>query len=261
MMNNFSELTKTAIEAALKSGQIVKEGFLRPLHDIKDKGQGVQNIVTEYDLLSEKTIVEYIKKKYPSHAIWGEEGGKSSGSNILWIIDPIDGTVNFAHKVPHFCISIAAKNEELLTGVVYQPITGELFVAEKDKGAFLNDQRLKVSSAATFDRALISMDFPYNLKDNPLNCIDRLAKIARTGMPIRTYGAAALGLAFLAAGRVDAFWEPALMPWDFAAGKLLVEESGGRVTSIFGTEIEFKENASLLATNFKLHNLMLEVLK
>jgi myo-inositol-1(or 4)-monophosphatase len=247
-MPNFSEFTLVAIEAAKKAGHLLKEGFLSHSFHIMDKGVGIQNLVTEYDLLSEKCIIEHLKNEYPKHSFWGEEGGKKEGANkILWIIDPLDGTVNFAHGIPHFCVSIAVQE---MVGVIYHPILDELFVAEKNKGAYLNGKKLQIGKVSSLKETFSAIDLPYNLKENPHGCIERLAKSNKLGIPLRCLGSAALDLAFVAAGRIDLFWETSLMPWDYAAGKIIVEESGGQVTSWWGEKMVYKEDGeTLVAAN------------
>ena len=154
-------------------------------------------------------------------------------SDVTWIIDPLDGTVNFARNIPVFSVSIAAAiDQKIVCGVVYQPITQELFIAEKDKGAYLNGKQLFVSKVAQFDEALMSTGFPYNVDKNPLHCVEKFAQMQVKGVPIRRLGSAAIDLAYVAAGRYDVFWEVGLHPWDMAAGKLLVEEAGGTVSSL-----------------------------
>lgn len=252
-----SDFTFIAIQAALSAGQLLRQGF-----DTKfaiESKRGKQNLVTEYDKRSENHIVDTISKSFPTHAILAEEGGKirTNKDSFVWIIDPLDGTVNFARSIPVFSISIAlVKEKEVISGVVYQPMTNELFIAERGKGAFLNGKPLAVSKIARFEKALMATGFPYNVDQNPLHCIEKFTQIQAKGVPIRRLGSAALDLAYIAAGRFDVFWEVGLHPWDIAAGKLLVEEAKGTVTQWDGSPHPIFGYQTLLATNGFLHQKM-----
>lgn len=256
-----ASLLATATEAALGAGALLRAGFGSSFR-IENK-EGVHNLVTEYDMASETFIFNCIQKKYPHHNILSEEAGeKKQSSSVTWIVDPLDGTVNFAHNVPMFSISIAAAVEaEIVCGVVYQPMLHELFSAEKGKGAFLNDQRLSVSSNARLDKAFLVTGFPYNVDQNPLHCIDQLAELLKCGLPVRRLGSAALDLCYVAAGRFDGYWEVSLHPWDMAAGKLIVEEAGGIVTRYDGSPRPTFNHENILAANKNLHPAMVEFLK
>jgi myo-inositol-1(or 4)-monophosphatase len=249
-------LTFTAIQAALAAGELLRRGF-GTAFDIKSK-PGKQNLVTEYDNRAEKMIIETIGHDFPDHAFLAEESGASHGrSHYTWIIDPLDGTVNFAHQIPIFTISIAcAHDEQIVTGIVYQPMTNELFIAEKGEGAYLNGRRLHVTENSNLEEAMLATGFPYNVEENPLNCIDRFAQMTSRGIPIRRLGSAALDLAYVAAGRFDAYWEVSLHPWDMAAGKLLVEEAGGKVTHYDGSQHRIFVQDNLLSSNGILHQEM-----
>ena len=255
------ELTKIAVEAALKSGEILKKGFGTSFDIFSKKGKN--NLVTEFDKLSEKTIIEYIHSVFPDHVFLAEESGKTGellNNKIRWIIDPLDGTVNFAHGLPIFSISIAAElNHEIISGVVYHPLLDELFVAEKGKGAYLNDKQLKVSNNSDLDSSMLVTGFPYNVNQNPCGCIDHFVNIIKRGIPVRRLGSAALDLAYVAAGRFDGFWEINLNPWDVAAGILLVQEAGGKVSQYSG-DAYWIDNDSILATNGRIHNSISKIL-
>ena len=204
-----------------------------------------------------------IHKEFSDHSILAEESGESlkSGS-VTWIIDPLDGTVNFAHNIPVFSVSIAAAvDNEVVCGVIYQPITGELFVAEKNKGSFLNGNPLKVSTVSSLDDSFLATGFPYNLNENPLGCIEHLLTVLKKGLPVRRLGSAALDLGYLAAGRYDGYWEVSLQPWDMAAGKLIVEEAGGKITDYQGKGLNVKKPSSVVASNRLLHDSILAMLK
>ncbi len=252
-MNN--KLTKLAIDAAISAGKILKEGF-NTTFTIKTK-QGKHNLVTEYDLCSENHILDKIIKEFPDHTFICEERGQVGDDNsdtVQWFIDPLDGTVNFAHGIPFFSVSIAAKVKGKITvGVVYNPMTDELFVAKKGEGAFLNGEKISVSKTKTFDDAFLATGFPYTLKDNPSKCIDHFMKIIRNGLPIRRLGSAAIDMAYLACGRFDAYWETTLGPWDCAAAVLLIEEAGGKVTNWEGKPFTLSPKNELIATNKIIH--------
>jgi len=252
--NDFSKITLIAIQAALKAGDILKSGF-RSKFKI-DKKEGKHNLVTEYDLLSETNIISYIKEHFADHSILCEEEGLfDKNSEFKWIIDPLDGTVNFAHSIPMFAVSIAvSKNDEIISAVTYHPLINELFIAEKGKGAFLNGKKLKVTNTKKLDDAIVATGFPYDLSENPNKCIERFINILKLGLPIRRIGVASIDLAYVAAGRFDVFWETGLGPWDCAAGILLIEEAGGKISNYDGTKITTlqKKNA-IIASNAHLH--------
>jgi len=255
-------LIDIAKEAALEAGELLKEGF--GTHFQIEHKDGIQNLVTEYDLSSQNLIIKKIKSRFPSHQFLAEEDGLKAppSDQILWIIDPLDGTVNYAHNIPFFAISIAAaRGKEILASVVYSPMMNELYAAEKGSGAYLKGKRLSVSSAHTFERAMLGTGFPYDVDQNPLHCIERFAQIALLGAPIRRLGVASLDLAYLASGRFDAFWEVGLQPWDMAGGKLLIEEAGGKVTLYDGRPHPIYEYLPLLASNGHLHEIMVSYLK
>lgn len=253
-MINPSELTTLATETAKKAGSLLAQGFGTNF-EVSSK-EGAHNLVTSCDKESEKLIISTIKERYPHHAFLAEEGG-ASGENqegYLWVIDPLDGTVNFAHSIPLFSVSIACiYNGELQCGVVYNPISKELFVAEKGKGATLNGAKLTVSSISDLQESILISGFPYNVCDNPLHCIDTFAHIIRQGIPVRRLGSAALDLCYLAAGRFTGYFEVSLEPWDIAAGMLIVEEAGGVVTHYDGTPHTIFEKGTVLASNGLIH--------
>lgn len=261
IQDGFSKITITAIEAALKAGEILKSGFKSKFKI--DKKEGKHNLVTEYDLLSETTIISYIKKRFSDHSILCEEEGLlDTDSEYQWIIDPLDGTVNFAHSIPMFAVNIAVKkNTEILSAVTYHPLINELFIAEKGKGAYLNNKKIRVTNNKNVDDAILATGFPYNLTDNPNKCIERFTNILKLGLPIRRIGAAAIDLAYVADGRFDVFWETGLGPWDVAAGILLIEEAGGMVTNYDGSKItELKAKNAIIASNKHLHEDFLKYL-
>ncbi len=250
-MQNLIEFIK---DTAVNAGAILKEGYGTNFK-ISSK-DGKNNLVTEYDHKAEEYIISRIKSTYPNDSILAEESGKTgdiASDQINWIVDPLDGTVNFAHGIPIFSVSIAAELKgEIIAGAIYQPILGELFWAEKGKGAFLNDHKLEVSETKEFDRAYLVTGFPYNVSENPCNCVDLFVKIVQQGIPVRRLGSAALDLAYVAAGRFDAFWELELKPWDVAAGVLIVKEAGGKISQFNNTDYTIYDK-TLLASNGLIH--------
>jgi myo-inositol-1(or 4)-monophosphatase len=252
-------MTLTAIDAALAAGELLRKGF-GTTYKVAFK-PGILNYVTEYDHLSERCIIETIQNKFPTHAFLCEESGASSEleADILWIVDPLDGTTNFAHNIPIFSISIAAldKKEGLLTGVIYQPITQELFVAEKGKGAFLNGKKIQVSATKKFAGGIGATGFPRNVDENPLHCIDHFVKILTQGTIIRNLGSSAINLVYVAAGRFDAYWAISLYSWDVAAAILMIEEAGGKVTTYDGKPYPPLSNGPMVASNAFVHEELL----
>src|SRR5581483_7755150 len=205
--SSFSELTRVAVEAAKNAGALLQKGF-GSYFEISTK-PGVQNLVTEYDLISEKAIMATISEHFPEHAFLAEESGEiqKKNSSVTWIIDPLDGTLNFAHNIPVFSVSIAAFVEgSIVSGVVYHPMAQELFIAEKGKGAYLNTKPIHVSKISKVKEALMATGFPYDVDKDPLNCVEKFAKMQLQGVPIRRLGSAAIDLAYVAAGRWDAYW-------------------------------------------------------
>lgn len=254
-------IKETAILAALKSGEILKRGFGSTFRIANKEGRN--NLVTEFDTLSETTIINLIKEKYPKSSFLAEESGKSGledSSYLRWIIDPLDGTVNFAHSLPIFSISIAAEIErETVVGVIYHPMLDELFFAVKGKGAYLNGEQLKVSATNDLLSSMLVTGFPYNVNQNPSNCIDLFVQVIHMGIPVRRLGSAALDLAYVAAGRFDGFWEIDLNPWDVAAGALIVREAGGSVTKFDNSKFTL-ESPTILASNGRIHSQLVETL-
>ncbi len=246
------------IDISLKAGEEILNLFPR-IHKISYKG--VINLVTEADLKSEAIIKKAIRKRYPNHTILAEESGLEERGDIRWVIDPLDGTTNFAHGLPWFCTSLALEVEgEIVLGIVYNPVLKECFSAIKEKGAFLNQKPIRVSQTKELGKALLATGFPYDIQQNPEPVMTRFRNMIMHARGVRRAGSAALDLCYVACGRFDGFWEERLHPWDTAAGMLIVQEAGGRVSdfsnnfySIYGKEI--------LATNGFLHRDMLKILE
>jgi myo-inositol-1(or 4)-monophosphatase len=247
-----------AVDLARKAGALLKEKFNQK-HEIHYKGE--INLVTEADKMSEDLIIAAISRSFPDHGILSEESPAISGEGKLrWIIDPLDGTTNYAHGYPVFCVSIALENEgTIVLGVIYDPMREEMFVAERGKGAYLNDKKLAVSRTDNISRSLLATGFPYDIRESKENNLDYFNSMAINVQAIRRAGAAALDLAYLAAGRFDGFWELKLKPWDTAAGCLMVEEAGGLVSNVFGEKWSIF-SPHVLASNGLIHGQMIEVL-
>ncbi|MCO5237749.1 MAG: inositol monophosphatase [Chitinophagaceae bacterium] len=245
-------LKSVLLQAVTSAGAIMKESF-QGSFKISNK-EGINNLVTEVDHASEKAIIEIIKNSYPDHFILSEEAGEIvMDSDYKWIVDPIDGTVNFANGIPICCVSIAVERKgTIILGAVFNPFFDELFVAEKGKGAFLNNKPLQVSEKAELDSACLVTGFPYQLLDEPNGPLVIFEKLIRKGIPLRRLGSAAIDLCWVAAGRFDGFYEHKLEAWDSAAGFLIVEEAGGKITDFSGNYYS-PYQPSLLATNGKIH--------
>jgi myo-inositol-1(or 4)-monophosphatase len=250
-----------AIQTARDAGRVLAEKFGRALQ-VSNKGD--IDLVTEADIASERLIVERIRSYHPRHAILAEESGESARgdqpSEFKWIIDPLDGTTNYAHGYPCFCVSVALEQAgEIVVGVVYDPTREELFAAERGGGATLNGRRVRVSDVEEINAAMVCTGFPYDVRDRG-DFARHFRNFIMSAQAVRRDGSAALDLAYVAAGRFDGFWEEGLRPWDVAAGKLLVEEAGGRVSRYDGSKFRIYE-PPILASNGLLHAAMTRVLQ
>jgi myo-inositol-1(or 4)-monophosphatase len=254
-------LLNIAIQAARKAGNIIIRAVDR-LETVKISAKAQNDFVTDIDHQSEKTIIEIIKKSYPSHSILAEEKGFTQGDeDYLWIIDPLDGTTNFIHGLPHFAVSIAVQYKDKIEhAVIYDPIRQELFTASRGQGAKLNQYRMRVSPCITLTNALLGTGFPYKNIDHLDKYLKEFSGFTRKASGIRRAGAAVLDLAYVAAGRLDGFWEYGLSKWDVAAGSLLITESGGLITEPDGGT-NYLESGNIIAANPKLLVEMLEVTK
>lgn len=248
-------LKEVLLEAANEAGKIIQHYFQGSFR-IENKDT-VNNLVTEVDKHAETKIIEVIKQYFPEHAIISEEIGElKKDSPYQWIIDPIDGTVNFAHGIPICCVSIGLKYEDsMLLGAVYNPMMNELFFAEKGKGAFLNEQPINVSKKSDFRKACLVTGFPYNWPQTSEHPIRVFERFILEGLPVRRLGSAAIDLCWVACGRFDGFWEYNLNPWDIAAGYLIVEEAGGKITNFAGEPYTVFDKETL-ATNGLIHEAM-----
>jgi myo-inositol-1(or 4)-monophosphatase len=252
-------LKNTLIEAA-KAGAAEIVRFFNTDFKITNK-EGINNPVTEADHASEKAIMTIIGAKYPDHYILSEEAGKIvQDSTYKWIIDPIDGTINFAHGIPINCVSIGIEHEgEMIMGAVYNPHMNEFYFAEKGKGATLNDKPISVSVETEVIKACLVTGFPYTYLDMANGPLEIFERFIRKGVPVRRLGSAAIDLCWVAAGRFDGFYEHKLEAWDSAAGYLMVEEAGGKVTDFKGDKYSPYQHR-ILATNGKIHGEMLGVI-
>jgi len=248
-----------AIRVAKDAGRLLRDRVGTRI-DVDHKGS--INLVTDVDVASERLIREAISTYYPRHEVLGEEGGLSdSDSEYRWIVDPLDGTTNYAHGYPIFCVSIALECKgEIELGVVYDPMRDELFAAEQGAGATLNNRPIHVSKTGELMQGLLSTGFPYDIKTSKLTNLDHWANFAMNAQALRRDGAAALDLCYVACGRFDGFWELNLSPWDTAAGALIVTEAGGRVTNFSGGPFS-NYKPEVVASNGLIHDRMLEVLK
>ncbi|CAN5302328.1 inositol monophosphatase family protein [soil metagenome] len=245
-------LQSTLIKAA-EAGAAEMLRFFNGSFKISNK-EGMNNLVTEADHAAEKAIIEVIKKHFPEHDILSEEcGAEGALSEFKWIIDPIDGTVNFANGIPICCVSIGIeKDGKMIMGAVYNPNMNEFFVAEKGKGATLNNKKIQVSSKSEVIHSCLVTGFPYTYLDEPYGPLQIFEKLIRKGIPVRRLGSAAIDLCWVAAGRFDGFYEHKLQAWDSAAGFLIVEEAGGKVTDFEGNEFS-PYQPHIIATNGKIH--------
>lgn len=254
-MTDNTGLKEVLLDAIRQAGALVHEQFYASFKvDFKERPN---NLVTEVDQASERLITGIIRARFPDHGIVGEEYGNSaSEASYQWYIDPIDGTVNFAHHVPLCCVSIAVAFEgRVILGAVYNPMMNELFFAEEGRGAYFNDRRIAVSEKADLHKAFLVTGFPYVFPED-INPLDIFGHFLKMELPIRRLGSAALDLCWVADGRFDAFWENNLQPYDIAAGILILKEAGGRVTNYNNTTISV-EGRQVLATNGHIHDAML----
>lgn len=248
------EILYNATEAG---GKVMEHFFNNKNLQISNK-EGINNLVTEADHASEKAIIDTIREAFPEHAILSEESGNHIMDNeFKWIIDPIDGTVNYAHGIPLCCVSIGLeKSGQMLMGAVYNPFLKEFYYAERGEGAFLNNQPIQVSAETEVIKSCLVTGFPYTYLDQPNGPLECFARFIKQGVPVRRLGSAAMDLCWVAAGRFDGFFEHKLNAWDSAAGFLIVEEAGGKVTDFQGNDYS-PYQPHILASNAKIHSEML----
>jgi len=239
-------------QMARQAGRILSDGYEK---NFQVDYKGEIDLVTEIDRQSEDYILGEISRKFPGHSIMAEESGDTNGSTEhLWIVDPLDGTVNYAHGVPLFSVAIAyAHRGELTLGAVYDPMRDEMFLAEKGRGAWLNGRPLKVKQVADLGRSLLVTGFPYDVRTTANNNLQNYAKFALNSQGVRRLGSAALDLCYVGAGRFDGYWELSLKAWDLSAGALVAMEAGAKVTDVRGEVNFFKPPLSVIAANPALH--------
>jgi myo-inositol-1(or 4)-monophosphatase len=254
-------MLKTTLVNAVKAGAAQLQYYFNGEFEISNK-EGMNNLVTEADHAAEKAIIDVIQKEYPDHFILSEETGEiKTNSEYKWIIDPIDGTVNFANGIPLCCVSIGLeKDGHMILGAVYAPLLNEFYIAEKGQGAYLNDKKIAVSNKTTLITSCLVTGFPYTYLDTPNGPLQVFEKLIRQGIPVRRLGSAAIDLCWVAAGRFDGFYEHKLQAWDSAAGFLLIEEAGGKVTDFEGSYYS-PYQPHILATNGKIHDELRKVVK
>jgi myo-inositol-1(or 4)-monophosphatase len=261
-MDEMARRLEVAMAAAQQAGLYLQEQF-GTTQASRLFYKGDINIVTDCDLEAQRLIVDTLHRAYPEDEIVAEEGfsdGRSSPRGACWIVDPLDGTTNFAHGFPHFCVSIAYQSGgEVRLGVVYAPVLDEMFFAKRGGGAYLDGAAIQVSTTANLKDAVVSSGFPYDLRDPQGDNLREWATLTRQIRSPRCVGAAALDLCYVACGRSDAHWELDLDPWDMAAGSLIVTEAGGRVTDIQGRPFDLQRRA-ILASNHSLHDRLLAAL-
>ncbi len=249
-----------AIRAARSAGNILIRYF-EHTDTLTVTEKSKNDFVSEVDKAAEDAIIEVLRKSYPDHSILGEESGNHKGNDYQWVIDPLDGTTNYLHGQPHFAISIALKYQgQLEHGVIYDPLREELFSATRGSGAFLNDRRIRVTQRKGLEGALIGTGFPYRDHSQLDAYLAMFRDMIKDTAGIRRPGSAALDFAYVAAGRLDGFWELGLSEWDFAAGALLVKEAGGVVTDIGGGD-RYLESGNVIGGGLKTHDAMLRLIK
>jgi len=250
-----------AVRAARRAGSIINRAALDGSgYEVRSKR--MNDFVTKVDHAAEESIIEIVRKAYPDHAVLAEESGASTErSEYQWVIDPLDGTTNFIHGFPQYCVSIAIRHRSALAhGVIYDPVKNELFTASKGRGAFLNDRRIRVSKCLRLGDALVGTGFPFKELGQIERYTGQLKQIMQKTAGVRRAGAAALDLAYVACGRLDAFWELGLSAWDMAAGALMIQEAGGLVGDLRG-EDGYLESGEIACATPKIFPPLLEILK
>ncbi len=253
-------MLNTAVRAARSAGDLILRSSenIDRLH-VDQKGKN--DYASEVDRMAEREIINIIKAAYPEHSILAEESGAQEGNDFVWVIDPLDGTTNFLHGFPQYAVSIALKHKgRIEVGVVYDPLRDELFTAKRGGGAMLNNRRIRVTKQASLKGALIGTGFPFKTGLHMDAYLGMFRALATDSAGIRRAGAAALDLAYVAAGRLDGFWEIGLMEWDMAAGILLIQEAGGAVTD-FSFNDKYLESGNLIAASLKMHQIMYQLIE
>jgi myo-inositol-1(or 4)-monophosphatase len=249
-----------AVRAARAAGNVLLRYYDR-IDSLTITNKGKNEFVSEVDRAAEEVIIETLRKAYPDHAILAEESGHTDGNAFQWVIDPLDGTTNYLHGFPQFSVSIALKHKGVLEhGVVYDPLREEMFTASRGSGALLNDRRIRVTGRKGLEGALVGTGFPYREHSDLEAYLGMFRELIQKTAGIRRPGSAALDLAYVAAGRLDGFWELDLSEWDIAAGTLLIREAGGTVTDIRGGDRHL-ESGNLIAGGIKVHGALLQAIR
>ncbi|MCF8262178.1 MAG: inositol monophosphatase [Melioribacteraceae bacterium] len=247
-------------QIALEAGEIIRDGFGKNISFEYKTNES--NLVTEIDKKAEAAIINFIKKEFPDHSILAEESGaEQKESEFTWVIDPLDGTTNFAHGLPIFSVSIGIeRGGETIYGVVYDVMRDVCYSAEKGKGAFANDRKITVNDNDNLNHSLLVTGFPYNISENPSGAFEKFVSFLKVARGVRRLGSAAIDFCYVAEGAFDGFWEVSLNPWDVSAGILIVREAGGMVTDFSMKEIN-SSSIQFLASNGKIHKSMVEILQ
>jgi myo-inositol-1(or 4)-monophosphatase len=249
-----------AVRAARNAGDLIRRSSDN-INQLSVNEKTRNDFTSEVDWKAEQEIIKILRASFPDHAILAEESGEKVGNDYVWIIDPIDGTTNFLHGFPHYCVSIALKNKNKLeVGVVYDPLRDELFTAERGGGATLNNRKIRVTKPTSLTGTLIGTGFPFKYQQHLDTYLSMFRALTLDTAGIRRAGSAALDLAYVAAGRMDGYWEIGLKPWDMAAGILLVQEAGGAVTD-FSFKDQFMQSGNVIAGSPKIHQLMYQAIE
>lgn len=249
-----------AHELAHEAGELLREGYGQST-DVKTK-KSPTDLLTEYDLAAEALLLDRLRREYPQDGILSEEAGQEGSTAARWILDPLDGTTNFAHGLPIFCVSIAyVVGIETQVGVVYAPILDEMFSARRGAGAQLNGRPLQVSSNQELEDSLLATGFPYDIRTSQVTNLDKFGALSVRTRAVRRLGSAALDICYTAAGRFAGYWELATNPWDYAAGALMILEAGGRISQLDGSPLTYRGRSTVLATNGRIHMALKEALE
>jgi len=250
------------IKISKEAGEIIRDGFGKKLEF--EYKTNISDFVTNVDKEAENKIIEFIKKEYPTHNIVAEESGvDSKNSEYTWVVDPLDGTMNFAHGLPIFSVSIGVmKNSDIIAGVIYDVMNDTIYSAEKGSGAFQNEKIITVSENSDIEKSLLVTGFPYNIKENPDSAIEKFNNFLMNSRGVRRLGSAAIDLCYVANGTFDGFWEVSINAWDICAGHILLEEAGGKMTNFVGQKIDYSKHSGIqmLATNGKIDKKMMDIL-
>lgn len=253
------ERLSLARELALEVGALLREGYGQ--RTAVEQKRSPTDLLTEYDLAAEDLLLERLRREYPQDGILSEEAGQEGKASSRWVLDPLDGTTNYAHGLPIFCVSIAyVEGTQTEVGVVYAPILDEMFTARRGQGAQLNAQPVRVSDTRELDSSLLATGFPYDIRTSQITNLDKFGALSVRTRAVRRLGSAALDICYTAAGRLDGYWELATNPWDYAAAALMIQEAGGHVSQLDGSPLDYQGRSTVLATNGHIHTELQEAL-